>query len=834
MLMLFPTLKVPGLDDIEIFPDHEKTDVFYALRGRPKLAVDDKGTPQLTFNFFSRNADIAYASSSNKDLVESQLGQLLFTTDLSVNEEEHKIITDYLATIVTNNQHKFTRLIGKFRKGKMSPVRVNRGNKPMIKLGTPNTWKDGTAKLELLEGLGDTFKKQSSEEVKPSLVGSNSASFYATFGIEGAQIYFDALTKGFSGKGDDITPLQAIVRYDLKGFAFVPNLEVKVNASSSQMYNFMQSYKEDYTKKKRGSYKVKTSGALWWKKKTVTDSRSVYASKTDVAKLVEEMIDRKVINIEITDFGDVAANSEEVREIENSLRTTLMDTIMNTILPSFFETAFIGESKPDDGSDDEEGGGGGTSQPQPNPDVGVNVFDKMRPTVETHYSFRNDIDKSKVTSINFRFKKNGTVEFRRYPNGTLLASLTEDQRKQLVRHIDVSSPEVQILTVQASVNADFENDNIHSIILNMSYSQRDHKSGVVRENSKSFLYKTGDEINTFRVTMARNDKGELVDLYDVTAKISYIGTADSPPPVELKGISDRSLVISYDKLGFVTVNCIAGDIDWTLIKEAIVNLEYKAAPNHPDTKKEIRLTQENPTGNWRCYMYGNKDKSYQYMVKYVNHDGQEAESEEKTDTRDTLMIDDMLVGRAKASFDVILDTNTVKTAKIEILYEDSSVGVKEEFSHWFTQTETWDWAMRLREGAKDSFKYRYFVQYQDDIVFTSPWAESRTDEDIPPIHLRRYQKQLTIDGGLLDWSLWQVVYVSVSYADDEHNCFLQKNIRLDSSNFLSSFDVLAFDAKAKPFKYSLKFAKAGSAPITVDEQENTTGLLIIETPPNVD
>ncbi len=64
MLMLFPTVKVPGLDDIEIFRDHEKADTFYALRGRPRIAVDDKGNPQLSFYFFSRNADIAYASSA--------------------------------------------------------------------------------------------------------------------------------------------------------------------------------------------------------------------------------------------------------------------------------------------------------------------------------------------------------------------------------------------------------------------------------------------------------------------------------------------------------------------------------------------------------------------------------------------------------------------------------------------------------------------------------------------------------------------------------------------------------------------------------------------------
>ena len=818
MLMLFPTVKVPGLDDIEIFRDHEKADTFYALRGRPRIAVDDKGNPQLSFYFFSRNADIAYASSANKELVESQLGQLLFTTDLSISEEEHKTITDYLSSLMEQPNHMFVRLYSRLVK-KNNPF--DRANRPTIKLGTPNTWKEGTAKLELLEGLGETFKKQSSAAVNPSLVGSNSAAFYATFGIEGAQIFYDALTKGFSGDPDspDLVPLQAIVRYELKGFAFVPGLEVKVTANSTQIFDQIQTYEQDYRKEKRGTYKVEYG---WFSKKT-TDSRSVTVAKEDISKMIQTMIDNKVINIEITDFGDVASNSEEIKEIETNLRTSLMDTIMNTIIPNFFTTAFIGDEKKEG-----EGGEGGNGQPTPNPDLGLSEIDKTRPTVDTHYYFRSDVDKTKINTLSFNFKKNGTVEFRRYPNGTLTTQLTEEQRKQLVRHIDISSPEIQILEVQVSINADFKIDNIHSVIVNISYSQKDHKSGVVRENSKSFMYKTGAEVYTFRVTMARNEKGELIDFYNAEAKISYVGTAISPPPIELKNISDRQLVVSYDKLGFITVDTIAGDIDWSLIKEAIVTMKYPDAPSQPDTTKEIRLSKENPTGNWRCYMYGNKSKNYTYKVHYLYLDGREADGQEKTDSRGNLLIDDLLTGRAKASFDVILDPNTVKTAKVEILYEEPAFGIKDEYSKWFTGSETWDWSMRLREGSVDTFKYRYFVQFKDDVVFTSPWLDCKSEQDILPIHLKRYPKSYIIDGTTLDWNKWQVVFVTVSY--EENDYFVKKNIRLDKTTPLQNFDVLTFSAKGNPFKYAVQYARAGSETVKVDEKENSADFLLLEEP----
>lgn len=817
MLMLFPTIKVPGLDDIEIFRDHEKQDVFYVLRGRPRIAEDDKGNPQLSFYFFSRNADIAYASSANKELVEAQLGQLLFTADLSISAEEHKTITDYLTKILQGPAVPFTRIYNRIRKLAVIPA----DRKPEIKLSSPNTWKEGVAKLEILEGLGDTFVKQRSSDTFPTLIGSNAASFYATFGIEGSQLTYDALTKGYAtkeeGGGEELTPLQAIVRYELKGYAYIPAVEVRVTADSTQVYNSMQSFREDYSKYRRGSYKVERTV---FSTKT-TDSRSVMASKEDIRQYIERMVNDKVIKIEFSDFSEAGANTEDIREIQNTLKSTLIETVMNTILPSFFNTAFIGEKQP------AEGEPGATP---PSSDTGISAAERDRPNVTSHYYFREDIDKTRIDRLNFHYKQNTAVEFRRFPNGTLITQLTPEQRAQLVKYIDIGSPEVQMLEVQIGVNANFEEDKIHSIIVNIIYNQTDAKTGMVRENSKSFLYQKGDEIFTFRVTMARNAKGELLDYYSAEAKISYLGTADSPPPIKLENISDRKLIISYDKLGFVTVNCFAGDINWDVIKEAIVTLTYEAAPDKPDTKKEIRLSKDSPSGNWRCYMYGNKDNSYTYQVKYIGVDGKESQSAPKKDTRGTLLIDDQLIGKIRGSFDLVLDSNSVKSVKVEILYEDKNLGIKKEDGKWFNTTETWEWSIPQSEGATDEFKYRHIVQYTDDIMEELPWTTVKSDEDIKPMQFKRYPKTLTVDGGMIDWTQWDIVYASVSYSDADRNYNLNKNLRLTKENILQTFEALAFTPNGNPFKYTLQYAKTGGTVKKLEEKENTDGLLIIENP----
>ncbi|UJH91442.1 hypothetical protein LZ575_01250 [Antarcticibacterium sp. 1MA-6-2] len=86
----------------------------------------------------------------------------------------------------------------------------------------------------------------------------------------------------------------------------------------------------------------------------------------------------------------------------------------------------------------------------------------------------------------------------------------------------------------------------------------------------------------------------------------------------------------------------------------------------------------------------------------------------------------------------------------------------------------------------------------------------------------------------MDWSQWQVVYVSVDYNEPENNYKVSKNIRLDSANPMQSFEVMPFSNNSQPFKYTLKFAKAGSSPIDVPLQENTSGLLLIEDPQAID
>ena len=182
---------------------------------------------------------------------------------------------------------------------------------------------------------------------------------------------------------------------------------------------------------------------------------------------------------------------------------------------------------------------------------------------------------------------------------------------------------------------------------------------------------------------------------------------------------------------------------------------------------------------------------------------------------------------------MLLDPNYVTSAKVEILYKDDTNAINEEFSKWFTASETWDWNMRLREGASNTFQYRYFVQFTDGLVKTSEWKTATSDENIDPIDLKRYKKTLTVDGGMLDWTKWKVVYVNVQHNDIENKYVKEETIRISSEDFMKTFEIMAFKPGGNEFKYTLKYAGNDNM-VDIEAKTLKGGVLLLENPGGVD
>lgn len=778
MLAYFMNFNVPGVRDVVIFRDHADAQQFYILNDRPRIAVDGRsGTPLFNFTLFSRNIEIAYASAAAGQPVENQLGALNMTVDLSVSEEDMAAIREHLVKLLKAERTQPSAF------NKLYKVATT-GIEP--KVGYVD-WLGGSVRLDMLEGLGTTFKRASSPETTPTLHGTNKAALWATFGTEGAQLMWGSLNPGgTAAAATGENPIQANITYRLEGLARLPGIRVTVTAKGSAVYKELRKRTMVFEQ--------------------VGDSRWTYPQ---VSELTKTLVESRVIDIRWDDHG-VPAGDPAADQITQQLEQAVMGIITNQIVGLFFQAfEFQGLKDEDLGTTFTHTTGG-----KPGSRLWLNKFEE---------SFEQDISFTLEKTQNFRFPA--------APQTSLLPSLTDEQRERLVRVIDVGSPEVRVMTVQVYTNADFKADKIANITATLSYRQFDTLVNDFVEASESFVFRTGEEVFTFRTRLARDSRGRLVDLYDARAQVNYIGVSQSPPAIELKNISERALTFSYDRLGYVKVEVQAGDIDWSQIKDVFVDLVYEAARNEPDAKGSVHLTEQVLKGQWSTSKHGHASNRYHYTTRYLFKDGREQAEPRKTEDRGTLVIHDALVGRLRRTFDVVLDPTTVASVGLKVRYENPP-DAPEETRHLFTETGSWDYVRPLTEGAPVALKYAYDIQYRDGQVERKPWVEITPDQDLPSISARRFKFNIMVDGGGLDWTRWRVAMVDVLYRDDRHEYLRQETLRLTKDAPFQSVEILAFAPDAREYRFRATIVPLdGSAPMEAPPDggmEKKTGVLLLE------
>jgi hypothetical protein len=786
MLTLFMSFRAPGVPYVDIFRDHADPQQFYLLPDRPRIAVDAKtGTPLFDFTLFSRNVEIAYASVPEGQPVESQLGALNLTVDLSVPEADMALVRQHLTDLLAAERAVPSAYNALFRT-------ATTGVEP--KVGYVDTWRQGSVRLDMLEGLGATFKRSASQETHPTLHGANTAALWATFGSEGAQLLWGMLHPepragggAPAAAGGDL-PLQANIVYDLDGFARVPALRVSVHADGSTVYKELR---------KRTTVFEQVGNSRW--------------TYPQVSSLTKELVDSRAIDVQWDDWG-IPGSDPKADEVKAQLQQTVMGVITNQITTLFFKQFEM------QGLKDE--------------DLGTTFTHTLGGKPGSRL-WLNDFTESSVSSIDFTLEQTQNVAFKAYPQTSLLANLSPDQVKNQVRVVDVGSPEIRVLAVHLYTNADFQGDRIANITVSLSYKQLDSTVNAMVETAESYVFRTGQEVFTFRTRLARDSQGRLIDVYDARAQINYIGTSQSPPAIELRDISERALTFSYDRLGYVKVDVQAGDVDWQQIKEVYVDLLYDSAAGEPDAKGTVKLSEQSLLGHWTTSKHGRASNRYSYTVRYVMKDGGEIRSEAKNDDRSTLVVHDTLVGRLRRTFDVVLDGPTVDNLELKVRYEDPPAD-PEEVRHPFTATGSWEYVRPLREKGPQTLRYAYDVQYKDGEAESFGWRDLAAGDELPTIKARRFRFSILVDGEGLDWTRFRVALVEITYRDEAHGYEKIQELRVTKDQAFQTLEVLGFKPDARAYSYRATLVpRDGGDPIEVPPAGGAaptrTGALLLET-----
>jgi len=780
MLAYFMNFRVPGVNDVVVFRDHADPQQFFILNDRPRIAVDSKtGMPLFEYTLFSRNIEIAYASAAANQPVETQLGALNMTVDLSVSDADQAKIAEF-ATNLLKEERTQPSAYNKLYKVNTTGI--------VPRIGYVD-WLTGTVRLDMLEQMGPTFKRASSPETTPTLHGTNKAALWATFGTEGAQLLWGALhpkNDAAPGASQDI-PLQANITYKLEGLARLPGIRVSVTGDASVVYEEIRN---------RVTVHERVGDQSW--------------TYPQVSKLTKDLVENRIIHIVWDDYG-IPASDPAADQIKQQLEQAVMGVVTNQIVGLFFKAFEL------QGLKDE--------------DLGT-TFTHTTGGKPGSRLWLNEFEESQSLHIEFTMEKSQNFRFPAAPQTSLLPSLTPEQRDQLVRIVDVGSPEIRVMTVQVYTNADFAADKIANITATLSYRQFDTLVNAFVEASESYVFKTGQESFTFRTRLARDSKGRLIDVYDAKAQINYIGVAQSPAPIELKNVSERALTFSYDRLGYVKVEVQAGDIDWTQISDVFVDLLYPSAPGESDAKGTVRLTEQALKGQWSSSKHGRTSNQYQYAVRYKFKDGHEETATAKMDDRGTLVVHDTLVGRLRRTFDVMLDPQTVSGLTLKVRYE-APPDAAEETRHQFVESGSWDYVRPLRQNAPADLKFEYDVQYKDGQFDTGNWVTVTPDQELPAIRARRYKFDVMVDGGGLDWTKWRVAHVDVTYKDADHDYERSETVHLTKDGPIGTIPIQGFRADAREYEFHVLLSPLnGGSPLEIPGPGKTakkTGVLLLET-----
>jgi hypothetical protein len=772
----------------EIFRDDARADVFYYLPHRPRIATDAAtGEPIFFYHLVARDAQLAFASGTHDQPPQYQIGMLGLHVDLSLSPEDLEVVKQACRAQMAANHQRFRihhRVFG------LTPSTAE----PTI--SAINTWLDGTARIDLVVPDGPTFKLSSTTETKPSLYGTNGASFAATFGAEGAQLMYDGLG-GRRRPGDPPPAITAlpIVYYNLKFAAKSPALKVTVTAHGSAVY-----------KELRETTRVtESTGRGTW-------------SYPQVSELTKALVARRAIEIVWDDGGlpdSMAASDSEVRQ---QIEENLISLVTTKIVETFFtEYQVKGLQEGDLGDDPFLHSGAGSGKPG----------NKL---------WLREYKEEFVSDISFSLTRTQNTIIQRNPNTLLSTAVAPELIAARVKFIDVGNPEAQVLQVAVYTNADFANDNIANVTVNVTYDQADSLiGGRSIQHTDTFTFQTGKEAYTFVTRMARDRNGRLIDLYDVTARINYIGRAQSPDPIVLTGLSERALTVSYDRLGFVKVDVQAGDVDWKEITQIFVDLEYPPAAGQPDARKQLKLTQDHPTAAWSASKRGSASNSYRYTVRYAMKDGSEQIASPRSDDRGTLVIHDLLAARLRRTFDVVLDPGTVKAVMVRARYRDEAHGIDETARNLFSSTGSWDYSRPVMEGAPRSLDYSALIQYADGAQEETPWRTLAGDESPPAIAARRHKMGVIVDGSRVDWTKWSTAYVQLEYEDAAHGYLIatEAPLRVTAEAALHRFDVLAFSPSARTYRYRITLVPMTGDPVEVPADgslaSSDKGLLLLHT-----
>jgi hypothetical protein len=174
---------------------------------------------------------------------------------------------------------------------------------------------------------------------------------------------------------------------------------------------------------------------------------------------------------------------------------------------------------------------------------------------------------------------------------------------------------------------------------------------------------------------------------------------------------DRTLMIHpFDQLGFLELEISPALIDWSVVSNVEVNLQYQDSAGWKKKKTILFTETTNEVKFWKLRLTQPESKSYAYAVKYQLKDGNKRSIEVKNTEATKLAIPNPFY-LIDIEFIPLFEIGTVQTIFIDLEYDDpaNAYKVQKRIKIEGTKSDSVNLKLNIIDDTKREFRYRLTI-----------------------------------------------------------------------------------------------------------------------------
>lgn len=592
--------------------------------------------------------------------------------------------------------------------------------------------------------FNEDLQKEGVGTVDPAKSGVCPASFSYDLTQEGASLMLQSL------RSDS---LPVIARYEnMKFAARIPALKITI------VGNRKEAFKEFHQKLRTVTYVTKKGKKIkrkaYFRPSTLGDFQSTYHSLK--------------VTIDDSDFRE----TETADETSAMLEQMALDILENNILPTFFEPVL--EAPDDDGE-------------------------------KSRWWLKNETTQFSGT-INMTFTKRDVVLMEHNANGQIGAELTEEQKNEAVRVLDLSRTEHEFMKMVIFPNINFDTDPVFALRVFIDYEEFDEIENRMIKHHEEAVFQKGTSPVRKVFKLAKAADGTTKSTYRYSTILTYTSSASVPsitfPPFGGTIESNsQNLIITYPTLGHIKSLVTLGTMPEN-IESASVTIRYSDT-SLADSEQTFLLDKTNNSAVYLLHTNKlNAEKKYSVSTVFRLTDGSEIEKEPVEYSGESVVISSPFEDTVETVFVATGDfINEVSNIVLAVRYNDEANGHTETFFHSFVANGGMaTWNTRLVDREHDDFEYDITVFNKNSTTLERKNVKGKLGSLITVGNIGQSELSVIVDGGGIDWERFSRVFVELEYNDPAGTEIKRHKIRMVEGFEFEEWKVLISDPNSVTYR----------------------------------